>query len=54
MNNELLLSLKNHTETLIEKTKTKPEETLEFKMIRQMDTFSFSTTINLIEEGKCL
>ena len=52
MNNELLLLIKKHTDTLIEQTKTKPQETLEFKMIKQMQTFSFSPPINLIEEGK--
>ena len=54
MNNELLLLIKKHTDTLIEQTKTKPEETLEFKMIRQMETFSFNPPINLVEEGKWL
>ena len=32
MNNELLLLIEEHTDTLIEQTKTKPQETLEFKM----------------------
>ena len=54
MNNELLLLIKNHTDTLIEQTKTKPQETLEFKMDKQMQTFSFNPTINLVEEGKWL
>ena len=54
MNNELLLLIKKHTDTLIEQTKTKPQETLEFKMNKQMQTFSFSPPINLIEEGKWL
>ena len=54
MNNELLLLIKKHTDTLIEQTKTKPQETLEFKMNKQMQTFSFNPPINLIEEGKCL
>ena len=52
MNHELLLSIKKHTDTLIEQTKTRPQETLEFKMNKQMQTFSFSPPINLIEEGK--
>ena len=52
MNNELLLLIKKHTDTLIEQTKTKPQETLEFKMIKQMQTFSFNPPINLFEEGK--
>ena len=54
MNNELLLLIKEHTDTLIEQTKTCPEETLEFKMNKQMQTFSFNPSINLIEEGKWL
>ena len=54
MNNELLLLIKKHTDTLIEQTKTKPQETLEFKMNKQRQTFSFSPPINLIEEGKWL
>ena len=54
MNNELLLLSKKHTDTLIEQTKTKPQETLEFKMNKQKQTFSFNPPINLLEEGKWL
>ena len=54
MNNELLLLIKKHTDTLIEQTKTKPQETLEFKLNKQTQTFSFSPPINLVEEGKWL
>ena len=54
MNNELLLLIKKHTDTLIEQTKTKPQETLEFKMKKQMQTFSFNPPINLVEEDKWL
>ena len=54
MNNELLLLIKKHTDTLIEQTKTRPQETLEFKMVKQMQTFSFNPPINLIEEDKWL
>ena len=54
MNNELLLSFKKHTDTLIEQTKTKAQETLEFKMIRSKQTFSFNPPLNLVEEGKWL
>ena len=54
MNYELLLLNKKHTDTLIQQTKTKPQETLEFKMKKQMQTFSFNPPINLVEEGKCL
>ena len=52
MNNELLLLIKKHTDVLIQQTKTKPQETLEFKMNKQMQTFSFNPPINLVEEGK--
>ena len=41
-------------DTLIEQTKTKPQETLEFKMNKQMQSFSFNPPINLVEEGKWL
>ena len=54
MNNELLLLIKKHTDTLIENTKTKPQETLEFKMNKQTQNFSFKPPINLVEEGKWL
>ena len=54
MNDELLLLIKKHTDTLIEQTKTRPQETLEFKMNKQMQTFSFSPPINLFEEGNWL
>ena len=54
MNNELLLLIKKHTDTLIEQTKTKPQETLEFKMNKQVQIYSFNPSINLVEEGKWL
>ena len=54
MNNELLLLFKKHTVTLIEQTRTKPQETLEIKMNKQTQTFSFNPPINLIEEDKWL
>ena len=54
MNNELLLLIKKHTDMLIEQTRTKPQETLEFKMNKQKQTFSFNPPINLVEEGKWL
>ena len=54
MNIELLLLNKKHTDTLIEQTKTKPQETPEFKMSKQMQTFSFNPSINLLEEGNWL
>ena len=54
MNNELLLLIKKHTDTLIEQTKTKPQEAFEFKMIRSKQIFSFNPPLNLVEEGKWL
>ena len=54
MNNELLLLIKKHTDTLIEQTKTRAQETLEFKMNKQRQTFSFHPPINLVEEDKWL
>ena len=39
---------------MIEQTKTKPQETLEFKMNKQRQTFSFNPPINLVEEDKWL
>ena len=54
MNNELLLLIKKHTDTLIEQTKTKPQTTLEFIMNKQTQTFSFNPSINLVEEDKWL
>ena len=39
---------------MIKNTLTKPKETLEFKMNKQRQTFSFNPPINLVEEGKWL
>ena len=53
----MLHFIKKHTDTLIEQTKTKPQETLEFKMNKQKQTFSFNpplNLLNLLEEGKWL
>ena len=54
MNNELLLLIKKHTDTLIQQTRTKLQEFLEFKMNKQRQTFSINPPINLIEEDKWL
>ena len=54
MNNELILLIKQHRDTVIERTKSRPHETLEFKMNKQKETFSFSPPIILVEEGKRL
>ena len=39
---------------MIQQTKTRPQETLEFKMNKQMQTFSFNPPINLVEDSKWL
>ena len=50
----MLLLNKKHTDTLNEQTKTKPQETLEFVMNKQTQSYSFNPPINLSEEGKWL
>ena len=50
----MLLLIEKHTDTLTEQTKTRPQETLEFKMDKQMQTFSFNPPKNMIEEDKWL
>ena len=42
---DLLLSITKNCETLIEQTHTKPQETLEFKMIKPKQTFHFIPSI---------
>ena len=54
MNIDLLLLLKKHTDTLIEKAKTKPQETLDLKLNLQMESFSFSPPMKFYAEGKRL
>ena len=54
MKNELLLLAKKPTDTCIEQTKTRPQETLEFKLNDQLGTSSFNPPVNLFEEGKWL
>ena len=39
---------------MIQQTKTKSKETLEFKKIQSKQTFSFDPPIKLVEEGKWL
>ena len=39
MNNELLLLIKKHTDTLIEQRRTKTQETLDFKICDQNKLF---------------
>ena len=54
MKSELLLLFKKYTDPFIEQTKTKPQETLDFKMNKQMEIFSFNPPINFVEECKWL
>ena len=46
---DLLLSITKNCETLIENTKTKPQETLEFKMAKPTETFHFKPSIQVKE-----
>ena len=48
----MLPLIKKHTDTLIEQTKIKPQETLEFRMNKQKQIYSFNPPIKLLEEGK--
>ena len=54
MKNEVLLLNKKHTDTFIEKTKTRRKETLESILDQQREIFSFSPPKNLSEGGKWL
>ena len=54
MIDKLLLLIQKDTDTLIEQTKTRPQEMLEYKMNKQLQTFLFNPPINLVEEGKWL
>ena len=54
MKQDLLLPITKNCETVTNQTITKAQETLEYKMKKQMQTFSFNPSINLVEEGKCL
>ena len=54
MNNEVLLSNEKGFDINIEQTKTQPQETLEFKLNKELGTFSFNPPINSFEEGKLL
>ena len=54
MNNSFVLSNKKHRDTFIQQTETQPQETLEIKMNKKMQTFSFNPPITLVEGGKWL
>ena len=42
---DLLVSITKNCELLVERTHTKPQETLEFKMIKPRETFHFKPPI---------
>ena len=44
---DLLLSITKNCETLIEQTHTKPQETLEFKMVKPRETFHFKPPMQI-------
>ena len=46
----MLHLIKKPTDTLIEQTKPRPQETLEYTLNKQMEAFGFSPPINLVEE----
>ena len=50
----MLLLIKKQTDTLIEKTTSRPQETLECTMNKQLETLSLSPPKNLAQEGKRL
>ena len=50
----MLLLNEKHTDTLVEQTKTKPQETLELKFIKRLQTASLNPPLNLVEGGKWL
>ena len=43
---DLLLSITKNCEKLVEQTHRKPEETLEFKMLKSRETFHFNPPIH--------
>ena len=43
---DLLLSITKNCEKLVEQTRRKPEEILEFKMLKPRETFHFNPPIN--------
>ena len=54
MHSELLLLIRKLTDTLFEQTKSRPQEMFEFKLSKEMESFSFSPPINLAGEGNWL
>ena len=54
MYKELLLLIKKHTDTLIEQTKTKPQETIEFKMNKKCKLFCLILQLIQLKKVKWL
>ena len=54
LNEEKIVTFKNHTDIFFQQTRILPQETLEIRMNKQLENSSFSPPINLIEEGKWL
>ena len=54
MNDELLLSIKKHIDTLIEQTIKRAQKSLEYKINEQRQLFSFIAPKYLVEEEKWL
>ena len=54
MINESLLLVKKHSDTIIDQTRSRPQETLEFKLNKQVEAFSSSPPMDIFEEGKWL
>ena len=50
----MLLLIQKYTNTLNGETKTKPQETIDFTLNKQMNTFPFSPAINFTEEENWL
>ena len=48
---DLLLSITKNCEKLVEQTHRKPEETLEFKMLKPRETFHFNPPMTPKETG---
>ena len=47
----LLLNIAKSNQAFVENTHSKPQETLEFKMNKQQESFSFDVPLNLYENG---
>ena len=46
----MLLLTEKHTDTFIEQTKAKPQETLQFVMKKQLKKFLFNPPLNLVQK----